>query len=226
MPFIALLLAPLLAVTPHGNRQFETHAQTLRAKPTNKVSRSVSHREANVIDDLRRLLTPLGVQVEAAPLLKRASLSQELRLRWTPTEVNAASEKKENLTRDLQAMDARPLTLVERRTHEQEAKLPRLRAVELSTNQVFVAAIDNRGLLRWWTLIADPRIVRAERPDANGLLSGEVLYDPQAEILLTLPADAEIAEVRLYKPRWDGARFALQSVGVVAVEPAVLNESR
>ena len=222
MPFIALLLVAM----PRGNGQFETHAQTLLSKPTNKVSRSVGDREAGVIDELRRLLTPLGVQVEAAPLAERASLSQELRLRWTQTEVNAASEKEENLTSDLQAMDARPLTLVERRTLEQETKLPRLRAVELSTNQVFVAAIDNRGLLRWWTLMADPRIVRAERPDANGLLSGEVLFDPQAEIVLTLPADAEIAEVRLYKPLWDGARFALQSVGVVAVEPAMLNESR
>src|SRR5262249_57581408 len=64
----------------------------------------------------------------------------------------------------------------------------RLRALELSETQVLVAAMDSRRRLTWWTVMPDPRTVRAETADEQGQLTdGRSLYPAPAASALHVP---------------------------------------
>lgn len=225
---VALLLgASDLETVKAQSQTLKQKGGGLRTSSNGETFNSVqtaSDREAKLIDELRELLAPVGVQVESRLLIERdyrnrqANLrpTQQLRLSWLPLTIDDARLKTEKLAVDSPSTELKgQLVLVERRT-EELTRLPRLRSVELSTSQLFIAATDSEGRLRYWTLVSDPRIVRAERPDATGLLSGEVLYDAQAELHVSLPDDKQISQVRIYKPEWNGGAFALQSIGIVA----------
>src|SRR6185295_18223955 len=55
-------------------------------------------------------------------------------------------------------------------------EMPRERHPELSTDQLVIIGADVNGTPMSWSLIKDPRIVRAEQPGAGGVLEGRVLY--------------------------------------------------
>jgi hypothetical protein len=87
--------------------------------------------------------------------------------------------------------------------------LPRPRSLELSTDQIVVVGLDAQGKEVYRNVMLDPRILRAEGPGPTGELTGQVLYHARTEFLIAFPDDQEIAELRLYHPRWTGAAFAL-----------------
>jgi hypothetical protein len=51
-------------------------------------------------------------------------------------------------------------------------------------------------------------MIRAEFPDASGRLSGKVIERPDAELLVDIPADPAIREVRIYTPQAGNSRLA------------------
>lgn len=101
---------------------------------------------------------------------------------------------------------------------KKSGSLPRARSLELSPNQLLAIAVDGKNSLRWWKLLLDPRLVRAEAPNANGDLQGEELYLTKVEFWVAIPDDPDIKEVRLYHPRWTGRDFQLELVSVLTVE--------
>jgi hypothetical protein len=90
---------------------------------------------------------------------------------------------------------------------------PRQRSFELGEDHLLVLGVDARGAIRAWTVVANPRLVRAEFPDADGRLSGRVIERPETEILVDLPADPAIREVRVYQPRAATRGFDLLQAG-------------
>lgn len=97
-----------------------------------------------------------------------------------------------------------------------DGALPKQRSAELSPTQVVVVALDAEGRMRWCGLVADPRLLRAEVPGPDGVLSGQVIYRESAEFVIQYPDDEAVTEVRLYHPDWDGQKFSLELVGAVA----------
>jgi hypothetical protein len=137
-----------------------------------------------------------------------AQMIQEVRIGWDASVESrapgVAGERR-------QAPDR--FTLLERRTNP--GMVARQRNPELSSDQILVVAVDSVGNEINRQLVADPRVVRTELPDPAGRLKHEVLHRTRTELLITLPDDPAIAEIRLYHPRWTGSTFALDLLGTV-----------
>jgi len=94
--------------------------------------------------------------------------------------------------------------------------LPRERSFELAPDRLFVAGVDETDAVRWWRLIVDPRLVRAEI-GSSAEMQSEVYYRGDAELVLECPDDPVLKQLRLYRPVWDGQEFQLELIGKVAL---------
>lgn len=183
------------------------------AKPsTTETQAATSVGEAMNRDRLTVLLSAVGVSVKESVLPGRVQTFQEMQIRWDAS--GAAPAQGVAVTE--QEPFGRVLTVIERRKRTQT--LQRQRSLELSTNQVLVVAVNEEQQLRWRSLIPDPRIIRAEFPDAQGALSGQVLYRSRAEFVVAFPDDPTITELRLYHPHWTGSEFTLEPLGVIPIQ--------
>ena len=93
----------------------------------------------------------------------------------------------------------------------------RERAPQLSANAIVVVTVDASGRELWWQQVHDPRIVRAELPNATGELSGQILFRPVAELLLTIPDGQAIAALRVFDVQAGSAGLTLHELGEIAV---------
>jgi hypothetical protein len=89
----------------------------------------------------------------------------------------------------------------------------RERDPQLSADRLVVIAVDSSGATVDWRIVADPTVLRAEHPDATGLLSGRTLLQPAADFIVPLAGASRISEIRIYKPRWTGTEFVLEPLG-------------
>ncbi|MDE2180604.1 MAG: hypothetical protein KGJ40_07135 [candidate division NC10 bacterium] len=151
------------------------------------------------------LLMILGL---GPPASATAQAVREVRVRWDAyigapaPQVAPGTEQPSNL-----------FTLLERR--RVPGLLPRQRNLELSSEQIVVVTVDAQGLEIGRQLIPDSRVLRSEGPGPTGELSGVVLHYAKIELLITLPDDPAIAELRLYHPRWTGTAFVLDLLGII-----------
>lgn len=133
---------------------------------------------------------------------------QEVRIRWD-THARAPAP---GVAPDAAAA-ADVFTLLQQR--RQSGSLPRHRNPELSAGQIVVVAVNSRGERVDAQVVPDPRVLRAEGAGPGGMISGETLYHPSTELLLTLPDDPAIRELRIYHPRWVGSAFVLDLLGTI-----------
>jgi hypothetical protein len=91
-------------------------------------------------------------------------------------------------------------------------RVPQQRVLEMADDRLLVLGVDAAGEIRFWSVIPNPRLIRAEFPDASGRLSGRVI-ERDAELLVDLPSDPAIREVRIFLPEGPNLRLA----GTVAV---------
>lgn len=91
--------------------------------------------------------------------------------------------------------------------------LSRQRFFELSPTLILVTAVNDQKQVLWWNLQPDPRVFRADEVDAENRVTGKTLYRNSAEMLISLPADKAITELRFYQPIWDGSSYSLRRVG-------------
>jgi len=94
----------------------------------------------------------------------------------------------------------------------------RQRRPEVGEGQIVVTAVDAAGVEKGRSIVADPRILRAEIPDESGLLRGVELVRPSAEFLVTLPDDPSIRELRIHEPRWNGDAYELDLVATLPID--------
>ena len=90
--------------------------------------------------------------------------------------------------------------------------LPRHRHPKLSEDQLVIVALDAQGERIDEQVIPDPRVLRAESTGPTGEIRGEILHH---ELLITLPDDPTIIELRVYHPRWNGSTFLLDLLGTI-----------
>jgi hypothetical protein len=134
----------------------------------------------------------------------------EVRVHWAIDSSIRSSKSPSSM----QSSTADKYSLVESR--QTRGLMPRQRMPELSSDQILVVAMDEQGGQSGWTLIQDPRIIRAESPGPDGELSGQVLHLPSAEFLVSVPAD-RAAALRFYRPFWTGKEFSLIFLGALTL---------
>ena len=156
---------------------------------------------------VRDLLEKAGVRVGESRARTRGS--QEFHIRW-----EAEADPTAGPNRGPRQRPPKGGFGVTRRTQREE-NVPLRRAPEVSSSQMLVVAVDEQQVLVGWTLIADPRILRAETPGVTGKLSGQILFHSRTDFFVPLPADPAIEQLRFYHPAWTGETFTLELLGAV-----------
>jgi hypothetical protein len=145
------------------------------------------------------------------PVQKDSSEDQsllEVRVHWAVD----AGIRSSNRPYSTQSLTAEKYSLVESR--QTPGPMPRQRMPELSSDQILAIAMDEQGEQSGWTLIPDPRIIRAESPGPDGKLSGQILHLSSAEFLVPVSAGSAAA-LRFYQPFWTGKEFSLILLGAL-----------
>lgn len=110
---------------------------------------------------------------------------------------------------------ARAITLRHQAAHP--GTLRRERRPELGPDRLVILVLDGNGAQLDWRSIADPRIVRIEAADANGLLSGQRVIDSTAEFTLRIPDLPGAARVVIYSTETTDTGYALAQLGEFAL---------
>jgi hypothetical protein len=168
-------------------------------------------REQALRNKLDSLLSPVGVSVGNSLQSIQVEGYRQVQVRWNAYEGSAdvinPMEQQSALNPEMRLLGER----------KEKGGLPKQRTLELSTEQILVVAVDSKQQLKAWTLIADPRILRAELPDAKGKLSKHLLHYSKPQFSVAFPDMPEIKELRFYAPNWTGTEITLVLIGSVAV---------
>lgn len=194
-------------------------AQTSGAKETGgeaTVERAdgAQRREAMQKERLENLLAPFDIKVARAGTVARTSATRsyrQVRVRWENDEKTAPASDVQQAATEAPAQGA--LSVVGERILD--GRLTMQRSLEMSPEQVLVVAVDAATQLRWWTLVADPRILRSESLMEGNQLRGRILYRASADFFVDVPDDAEITELRFYKPTEGVGALTLQPLGTI-----------
>lgn len=205
MILIAGLLVFAFLFFVHAKTQRETEVPPVKSQPG--LSASGDRTRAQ----LEKLLSPLSVDARTVISSGGADSYLEAQVAWNayvgaPDFVDPAVDK---------FAKGSEFTIVKVRTDK--GALPNLRSIELSQNHLFVAALDAQARLLSWALIQDPRILRAERADATGRLSGKLLHHSTPLFTVALADAPGIVELRFYHPDWTGKEFVLEALGSAAI---------
>jgi hypothetical protein len=183
-PFVGRLLLVAILLSATVVAVAATRANGLGASDRRVTSTEVQ-RSRRVAQKLASPTLAFGKPVESA------SSFVELKAQITST---ASATKSQRSTKN--RLSASPVG--SRRV--QRGHLPQLRSVQPSEMQLLVVGVDATGHVRFSSAIANPLLIRAETPGADGLLHGSVIERPSAEMLLRVPDDPAITEVRVYRP--------------------------
>jgi hypothetical protein len=168
-----------------------------------------SPRQARVQAELQKLLEPAGIRVGVAARLpeRAAAGSEEVQVRWS-----------EGVSADGLRQPSTKLTMLART--RSSSPVPSMRSLDLHPDQWLCVAVDRQGNLLSWTLIHDPRILRAEEPGPDGVLSGQRLVRSEADFLVSIASDAAAGAIRIFQPRAENGTFQLDPIGEIALGPS------
>lgn len=204
------LLAAALAAAPAQGKPAARQDSTRQPAAAQQQPAAPLRRDQMQRDKLRPMLAAVGVSVGEGATPPRARASREVRILWAGEAAGQAGQEFTSSPADGQmrvtaegARDAGPP--------------PVPRSLEMSPDHLLVVAVDAESRLVWWTLITDPRVLRAEGPDADGRMSGQVIYRRAAEFSVEFPDDPAIAELRVYKPAASAEGTVLRQVGAVGL---------
>jgi len=183
-----------------------------------RTSGQKNGRESLQREQLKKLMSRVGVDVpEPDPRNNQPQTYRELKIRLSdPTKSNAPkpalspAEQTQNSGERTQSPSA---AIVEDK--RRSGALSRSRSLELSPTQIFIAAVDAKNKLRWWSIVPDPRVVRSEIQTATGELRAQEHYVSNVTLVVAFPDDLEIANLRFYHPVWNGTEFDLKPLTTV-----------
>ena len=196
VPFF-VLLATAVAI---GARFTESPKNAMAQ--AGSVEQDKQRRIRNTLSDL---LGPLGVEVPQILPFSDAQEYKQLSVRWQSSDASGGKLEKQQPHGLVTLVDSK----------KRSGSLPRERSLELSTNQILIIALDQKGRLLWWRLMLDPRLVRSETPGPGGVISGEDYYLTKTDFMIEYPDDAGIKELRLYHPQWTGSAFSLDLLSIL-----------
>ena len=161
---------------------------------------------------LQKLMSKVGVEVlEISGRTEQPQTYRELKIRWSDSAKSTTELRTSNNAEE--QTQAPNVSIIEDK--KLSGTLPRHRSLELSSQHIFIAAVDATNKLRWWSIILDPRVVRAETQTPAGELRGENYYVSNINFAVAFPDDPEIAQLRFYHPIWNGTDFDLKLLTVV-----------
>lgn len=175
---------------------------------TNNPRPVESAREAMISNQLRSVLSTVGVSVADVPT--ETQEHRRLTVHWQSGQGGSKSLHTE-----------RPKGVGVLTFNDSPARagaVARPRNVELSNTQTLVIAVNENQQLMWWNQFPDPRILRAEVPDANGQQHiGRTFYLTETDFSVAYPNNPAIRELRFYQPVWTSNGFQLELIGSVSV---------
>jgi len=161
---------------------------------------------------LQKLMSKVGVDVlEIKVRTDQPQTYRELKIRWAAAAKSATELRPANNSEE--QTPAPSVSIIDDK--KRSGTLPRLRSLELSSTHIFIAAVDATNKLRWWSIVLDPRVVRAETQTPTGELRGEDYYVSKVNFVVAFPDDPEIAQLRFYHPVWNGTDFDLKLLTAV-----------
>lgn len=171
-----------------------------------------NRRETVQQEQLKKLMSKVGIDVlDVAARTDQSTTYRELKINLADSTKSSAELR--SAVNSEQTPSAK-VSIVEDK--KRSGTLPRHRSLELSPEHIFIAAVDATGKLRWWSIMPDPRLVRAETPTSTGELRRENYYVSNVTLVVAFPDDPEIANLRFYHPVWNGTDFDLKPLAVVS----------
>ena len=159
---------------------------------------------------LQKLMSKVGIDVlEIKARTDQPQTHRELKIRWATSAKSATELRPANNSEE----QTPSVSVVEDK--KRSGTLPRQRSLELSSIHIFIAAVDATNKLRWWSIVLDPRVVRAETQTPTGELRGEDYYVSNVNFVVAFPDDPEISQLRFYHPVWNGTDFDLKLLTAV-----------
>ena len=148
---------------------------------------------------LRELLADEGLSIERAEILSARSQNVLIDL----TDQRSPDSLAPSLTAEITGRTATTAAI----------RTPR--ALELSPTQLLAVAVGANDKVLWWDVQPDPFLIRTETADDSGRLSGAISRREALKMLLPLPNDTDIKEIRLYRPQWNGESFKLAKMAAI-----------
>ena len=179
------------------------------------ASMASQDRDARAAAPLRRLLAPFGISV-AETVAASAGGWRQIHLSWNRPGPAVRAGEDAPFDRKLAVLGERALTEVPARP----------RSLELGPGQVLVVALDAKRQLRSWSIVGDPRLLRAETTDAQGhwvhakspgVLAGGVGQRALARFSLEIPAGPGVTEIQVFEPRATGDELDVQLIATLAL---------
>ena len=204
---ISALLVLLIVVTTYL-------AQTVRKDASQNQNNLVVKEKGNedrVRNNVSSLLARAGLNLGSPLAHADAQTHRQLRIHWRSFGKSDSSGllKTEQL--------ASGATLTRTASTVRSGAIPRERSFELSTDRILIAAVDETDAVRWWRLIVDPRLVRAEVGSTSDKQSQD-FYLPDVELAVECPDDQDLKQLRFYRPTWNGQEFQLELIGAVSLD--------
>ncbi|MBL8181256.1 MAG: hypothetical protein JNL64_06545 [Blastocatellia bacterium] len=174
------------------------------------VSQSLN-KEANNNRQMNELLRFDGLQINESTLLPSpAENVRTLQVRVMSDASSEFSDTNEQIT-TYSMLDSRA----------KSGSIARQRTLELMTTELLIASVNDRKEVLWWSIQSDPAVLNAHATTNEGHLIGSRLYKRTSDMLISIPADDAIRQLRIYRPIWDGSRsYRLSLIGEIDVRGA------
>jgi hypothetical protein len=206
---LRLLLIAIALVSVVATYNVLAWHQEPASQVTNSTRPAETNRNAMINNQLRSLLGTVGVSVGDTPPV--TSDHRRVTVHWQSSTDNSKSLLNE------QPKGSGVLTATSSLARPGSVPVPR--TLELATTHTLVIGVDESQQLLWWNQFPDPRILRAEVPDASGQQHiGRTFYRSETDFTVAYPNNPAINELRFYHPLWNGTGFELELIGSVSVK--------
>ena len=201
----AFMVSILIGILLTAGASFLAQTGTLFPKPGSRTLPE-KEKEQSSQNKLSALLSTAGMRMGTPLTTHNAKSYREVRLSWEslqkPNSAGLVTEHELDSSGVL-----KQLSSVAR-----SGSLPRERSMELAPDRLLVVAVDENEAVRWWRLMIDPRLVRAEVGPATEMQSRN-FYLANVDFIVGCPDDPRLLELRFFHPAWNGESFQLSLVG-------------
>lgn len=192
--FILLSVISVLATATHkqiqnSQQQIQNPQQRRKLTPD-----EIDNAKAERFNRFVALLATVGITVDKSYLhdTERDTKNKGIYIKW-----EAYKDAPEIIKDKNKYTVSNRFTVKETKTHN--GGLPRFREFEINNDLIFIAAVDEKSRLVWWTEEHDPRILYADGPNPDGSLGGGPMTISAPDFLLHIPDEPRIKEVRVYE---------------------------
>jgi hypothetical protein len=202
------MISSLIVVLLVAFTSFLAHTPPQEGLSSNKAGPVFSEKEKQegIRNKLAGLLSKFGLTVGSPLATSDVKTYRELRIHWESLDKadSAGLIKAERLA---------PVGALTRISSViKEGAIPRERSLELSPDRMLVVALDENDAVRWWRLLIDPRLLRAEVGQRTEMQSEEYFL-AKVDFVIECPDDRLLKQLRFYHPVWNGEAFQLEPVG-------------